>query len=130
MNADHYMTLGELKSVVHPTTGVTAPTIKQLEARETPIVTYRDRGIRIAVFPSGFVTAHLGRSQTIFRIEDCGEYTYRFAKRFPEAHDATKHHFDADYFLNQRWELRVLMEAEDRLERNNDRYEYGHAARF
>lgn len=130
MNTDHYMTLGELKTMVRPTTGAKLPRIKQLETTEVPVATYQDRGLRIAVFPSGFITAHSGKNHTIFRIEDCGEYTYHFAKHYRKRNDVTQHHFDAEYFLNQRWEIRVLMEAEDRLERSNDRYEYGNAARF
>ena len=130
MNTEHYMTLGELKRMVCPTTGVKPPRIKQLEETEAPVATYQDRGLRIAVFPSGFITAHSGRNHTVFRIEDCGEYTYHFAKHYRRRFDATQHYFDANYFEKQRWELRVLMEAEDRLKRGNDRYEYGHAVRF
>lgn len=137
------VTLRELKNMISPTPGtdkqskpdkppeqikLTKPTWREVEKKENPLVTYDDGCLRMAVFPSGFITAHSGRNHTIFRIEDCGAYAYRFCKRIPG--DSSSHHLNAEYFQDQRWEIRVLMEAEDRLERNNNLYENRHAARF
>lgn len=122
------ITLRELRSRLPSTIGTNTPGWKEVEKNRNPLVTYDDGQLRMAVYPSGFITAHSGRHHTVFRIEDCGEYDYRFCKKIPG--DCTPHHFDADYFLDQRWELRVLMEAEDRLECRSSHYEFDHAARF
>lgn len=117
------LTLRELRSRVTTIPGQRKPSWKQAEAEEMPVATYRRAGLRIMVFPSGYITAHSGRNHTVFHISDCGAYSYRFGSELAE--DATRHDFDEDYFLDLRWEIRVLMEAEDRLELNGNLYEYG-----
>lgn len=122
------LTLRELRSRVNTIPGERKLSWKQIEAVEVPIAAYRSMGLRIMVFPSGYITAHSGRNHTVFHISDCGVYSYRFASKLAE--DATRHDFDEDYFLDLRWEIRVLMEAEDRLERNGNLYEYGRIGRY
>ncbi len=101
-----------------------------MERKEKPLASYNDGKLRMAVYPSGYISAYSGKHHAVFRIEDCGAYDYRFCKRFPKGQDATSHHLDVGYFLDKRWEIRVLMEAEDRLERKNNHYEFDHATRF
>lgn len=124
------LTLRELKAQLQPTIQhyERAPGYRQLEKTEVPISAYDDGKLRMLVYPSGYIAARLGRNRTVFHIDSCGDYQYRVGRKIPG--DGTPHEFDAEYFLDKRWEIRVLMEAEDRLERNNDLYEFGNAARY
>ena len=122
------LTLRELLAQCVSVPSEEKPTWKKIETKETALATFDDGQLRMNVFPSGYVTAHSGRNHTVFHISACRDYVYRFEKRIPG--DTAPHEFSAEYFMDLRWEIRVLMEAEDRLTRNNDLYEFGHAARY
>ena len=86
------------------------------------IATYRDGGLSITVYTDGTVKARRGKRGTSFKITDCGAYTYHYSDG-----DDT---LDADQFEDLAWEIRVVMEAEDRLARDDDLREFRNAARY
>ena len=60
-----------------------------------------------------------GKHYTVFSIEDCGTYGYESVK------DAAQI-YESSFFDNENWYVRLIMEAEDRLERNQERIKSNH----
>ena len=115
------MTLRELKLKVRPTSRKRVPGKTTLILAEEPLEGYEGSGFRITVFLSGFALAESGKRNTVFRIDECGDYSYDFDNQFLDgAKDATRHDFPEEYFLDQPWPLRLLLTACDRLEANEN----------
>ena len=115
------MTLRELKLRVRPTSRKRVPGKTTLILAEEPLESYEGAGFRITVFLSGFALAESGKRNTVFRIDECGDYTYDFDDQFLDgAQDSTQHDFPEEYFLDQPWPLRLLLTACDRLEANEN----------
>ena len=116
-----HMTLGELKSMVEPTTGKEVPTKRKLIESGLPVDTYRNGGYSITVFPNGFALAQSGKRYTVVRVDECRDYTYKVTGGFLAGTvDATPHHFNEEYFLDKPWPLRIMMEADDQFQENED----------
>ena len=124
------MTLKELRNEIerinegaYTTTGSVAATGTIVTTRTADaIATYRDGSLSITVYTDGTVKARRGKRGTSFKITDCGSYTYHYSDG-----DET---LDADQFEDLAWEIRVVMEAEDRLARDDDLREFRNAARY
>ena len=115
------MTLRELKQRVRPTSRKRVPGKTTLILAEEPLESYEGAGFYITVFLSGFALAESGKRNTVFRIDECGDYTYDFDDQFLDgAQDSTQHDFPEEYFLDQPWPLRLLLTACDRLEANEN----------
>lgn len=65
-----------------------------------------------SVFVNGFVLYRSGRHLTVFRLHDCLDYTYKDA-------EGREHVTDVAEFLDQPWQVRIMMEGEDRVVHNN-----------
>ena len=110
------LTLKELKKMVNLTeSNGRVPTARQLmESGEEVIVKeILSRETAISVYANGFVLYRAGKHYTVFSIEDCGTYGYESVK------DAAQI-YEASFFDNENWYVRLIMEAEDRLERGNN----------
>lgn len=97
------------------------PTAKQLLESGTEIIVKEvlTRDTTICVYTNGFVLYRAGKHYTVFSIEDCGLYSYESVKD-----DFLV--YEASFFENENWCVRLIMEAEDRLERNQNRIKSNH----
>ena len=77
------------------------------------IAFYDDDELKIKVYSNGTVDARKHNRRTTFRLANCTDYTYHSAVTADGG--ATPTHLEADQFLDLRWEIRLIMEAEDRL---------------
>ena len=84
-------------------------TAKEQNSDRTLLVCYEDKEMQIQVYSSGEVYAKDYKHSVTFDLFTCTDYTYRFASV------VDKSHIDADRFLDERWEVRLVMEAEDLL---------------
>ena len=122
-----YMTLRELKQRIVPTTGHPLPTPKRLRNSGEPIEVYVSAvtpGYSIAVYPSGFALTVDGKHHTVMRLDDCGSYTYTHKDSTltdPEFIAPTT--IPEEEFLDQAWPIRVMLEADDRLQKNQNELE-------
>ena len=121
------MTLRELMSQISTTRGIEKiPTAKKLRENSEVVDVYTAENYRITVYKSGFAVAQSGRHTTVVRADECGAYTYDFDNSWLNGEeDATPHQFDADYFLDLQWPIRLVMAADDQLEINQDSREDG-----
>ena len=114
------MTLRELLGHIRSTAGVQTPGKKVLEASSEPIATYSSDDYHMVAYKCGFALVKFGKRWTVVRVNGCKEYDYQFDEDYPKTEDTTPHHLDEEYFLDKPWQLRVMMEAEDQLESNNN----------
>jgi Response regulator len=85
----------------------------------TVVADYKGSDFRIRVFASGYALAEAGKRWTVFAVSKCGGYDYDPESQ-RDADDDLQAKFDAGYFMDLPWPIRVTMLAEDRLESNND----------
>ncbi len=111
------MTLQELKRIVDvPGFGVRLPTPKQL--RTSRLVIAQERlGLdsEISAYQSGYGLYQVGKHFTVFPLHSCGDYLYLADGKtviLPER-----------FFENREWYLRLVLEGEDRLNRNHEEKE-------
>ena len=97
-------------------------------AEKTVLASYDDGELKMEVYSDGTVAARKHNRRTSFKLAKCTDYTYHSA--VVEDGGATPTHIDAETFLDERWELRLMLEAEDRLWRNKNGHERSHSWRF
>lgn len=116
------LTLKELKSMVVGTAHFNGmPSIKQLERSDAEIlIREMVSDIQITVYQNGYVVCCRGRDSTVFRLQDCGEYIYSAA--VAEYENTVGY----DIFEDDRWYIRLYLEAEDRLNANYERKQRHH----
>lgn len=116
------MTLRELLTLIAPTAGVSLPTAKALRTSGDPVAVYAVPNFSISVYPSGFALAVSYKRTTVVRVDECGDYSYDTLH--PELANCKKSvtpsHIGFEVFLDTAWPVRVMMTAEDQLERNNN----------
>ena len=81
-------------------------------AEKTVLASYDDGELKMEVYSDGTVAARKHNRRTSFKLANCTDYTYHSA--VVKDGGATPTHIDAETFLDERWEIRLLMEAEDR----------------
>ena len=116
--ANHKMTLRELFAAVE----------SNRDSEKYLIAFYDDGELKIKVYSNGTVDARKHNRRTIFRLANCTDYTYHSA--FEGNGGATPTHLEADQFLDLRWEIRLIMEAEDRLWRKQNESERSYSWKF
>ena len=79
---------------------------------KTVLASYDDGELKMEVYSDGTVAARKHNRRTSFKLANCTDYTYHSA--VVKDGGATPTHIDAETFLDERWEIRLLMEAEDR----------------
>ena len=116
------MTLRDLLMLIDTTTGVSIPTAKALSASGKPIAVYTVPNFSISVYSSGFALAVSYKRTTVVRVDECGDYNYDTLN--PDLVNCQKSaipsHIGSEVFLDIAWPVRVIMTAEDQLERNNN----------
>lgn len=111
------LTLQELKRITDvPGLGAKLPTAKQL--RTSSLILAQERlgmDSKISVYQSGYVLYQIGKYSTVFLLHSCRDYPYLADKKtviLPE-----------NFFENREWYLRLVLEGEDRLNRNYEEKE-------
>lgn len=79
---------------------------------KTLLASYNDGDLKMKVYSDGTVAARKHNRRTFFKLANCTDYQYHSA--VVEDGGATPTHIDTETFLDERWEIRLLMEAEDR----------------
>ena len=119
-----HMTLRELMERISPTAGVSIPTPRQLRLRCEIVDTYEADDCQITVYKSGFATAQVGKHWAVIRVDKCGDYTYRSTTDTVACEEgATPYRFDAEYFLDHPWPIRLLIKADDQITANQNKHE-------
>ena len=111
------LTLQELKRIVDvPDFGVKLPTAKQLRTSRSAIAQERlGLDSEISAYQSGHVLYQVGKHFTVFPLHSCRDYLYLADRKtviLPER-----------FFKNREWYLRLVLEGEDRLNRNHEEKE-------
>lgn len=93
------------------------PSYRQMEVSgEEIIVCEKVSDILITVYRNGYVTCRRGKEKTVFRLDDCRDYTYGAALTENEQT------VPSNVFENAQWYFRLFIEAEDRLNANYERH--------
>lgn len=117
------LTLKKLRGMVTVTKNEgRVPTVKQLQELEDTLVVKKkiDSETEISVYKNGFVHYRAGKNNTVFGIWNCDEsYCYKSTKDFSTI-------IDSSYFDDAEWYIRLIIEGEDILERNQKRVRSNH----
>ncbi len=111
------LTLQELKRIVAvPENGANPPTAKQLQSSEVLIVNKNlETDGEIRVYANGYAVYQACGRSTVFSVHLCRDYFY--------LSDCGIVHLAGDFFEGQKWYLRLVLEGEDRLGRNQEERE-------
>lgn len=98
------------------------PTYKKLlDERQTVIATTSIGNAKLSAYQNGYAVYEDGMRRTVMPIHKCGDYHYYFQ-------DGVHVCVPENEFENLRWELRLLMEGESRLEHNRKNCALRHEA--
>lgn len=91
------------------------PSMRGLMESGVPIVVKEvlSEQVEISVYQNGLVLYQVGNRATVFPLHPCGDYIYDSATSHIE-------NIQADFFDNENWYIRLLLEGEDRLAKNQD----------
>lgn len=107
------LTLQELKQIVKaPGCGEKTPTAKELRSAGVAAAEKILNGnAEITVYKNGYAVYRAGECTTVFSIYSCGGYSYG-----PDGSG----HIEEQFFEQEAWYTRLVLEGEDRLERNRE----------
>lgn len=108
------LTFQDLKWIVkEPDLKGIVPTARYLLEQGERIVSMENGGdIQLVVFQEGYALYRIGKHATVFQVHSCGDYRYE--------NDEQLICVDASFFEQQEWYVRLLLEGEDRLEKNRE----------
>ena len=111
------LTLQELKKISDiPGCEAKIPTAKQLRESKMAIVQERlGLDSKISVYQNGYVVYQVGKHSTVFPLHSCRDYFYMA--------DRKAVCLSEQFFGNKVWYLRLVLEGEDRLNRNHEEKE-------
>ncbi len=111
------LTLQELKQIADiPRCGNRIPTAKYLRGNGTIIEKKRLEGdVEITAYQNGYALYQVGKHFTVFPLHACGNYFYIFNGHMIPLEEAV--------FENEMWYVRLVLEGEDRLNRNQEERE-------
>lgn len=111
------LTLQELKKISDiPRCEAKIPTAKQLRESKMAIVQERlGLDSKISVYQNGYVIYQVGKHSTVFPLHSCRDYFYLA--------DGKAVCLSEQFFENKAWYLRLVLEGEDRLNRNHEEKE-------
>lgn len=114
------LTLKELRNMVEVAeVQGRVPTARGLMESGTPIVVKEivDAYTEIVVYRNGLVLYRVGSHATVFPLHPCAGYSYDTGIKGSPAQDMT---IRADFFEQENWYIRLILEGEDRLAINQD----------
>lgn len=114
------LTLKELKKVVKAANMTKrVPSAKALETEEIVVKEILSAECDITVYANGYVLYREGGKKTVFPLHSCKAYEYVDVKE-------DKSIMDEEFFDNENWYIRLLMEATDRMEMNQTKVKSNH----
>lgn len=103
------LTLKELKKIVKVADmEKRIPSVKSLKEHKVVVKEMINADTTISVYDHGYVLYTAGNQSTVFPLHSCDDYEY------VSVTDDNKE-FNKEFFDNENWYIRLLMEAEDRM---------------
>ncbi|MDD3186290.1 MAG: sigma factor-like helix-turn-helix DNA-binding protein [Anaerostipes sp.] len=108
------MTLKELRTMVGSVDKeMRVPSVRKLTESRVPVVVKEklDQKAELTVFANGYVLYRIDNRVTVFPIPECQSYCYEDVSGAGET-------ISSDFFENENWYVRLILEGEDRLKEN------------
>ena len=103
------LTLKELKKIVKVAdVEKRIPSVKSLKEHKVVVKEMINADTTISVYDHGYVLYTAGNQSTVFPLHSCDDYEYVTAT-------GDNKEFNKEFFDNENWYIRLLMEAEDRM---------------
>ena len=103
------LTLKELKKIVKVADmEKRIPSVKSLKEHKVVVKEMINADTTISVYDHGYVLYTAGNQSTVFPLHSCDDYEYVSVTGDNKA-------FNKEFFDNENWYIRLLMEAEDRM---------------
>lgn len=103
------LTLKELKKIVKVADmEKRIPSVKSLKKHKVVVKEMINADTTISVYDHGYVLYTAGNQSTVFPLHSCDEYEYVSVT-------GDNKEFNKEFFDNENWYIRLLMEAEDRM---------------
>ena len=103
------LTLKELKKIVKVADMENRiPSVKSLKEHKVVVKEMINADTTISVYDHGYVLYTAGNQSTVFPLHSCDEYEYVSVT-------GDNKEFNKEFFDNENWYIRLLMEAEDRM---------------
>ena len=103
------LTLKELKKIVKVADmGKRIPSVKSLKEHKVVVKEMINADTTISVYDHGYVLYTAGNQSTVFPLHSCDDYEYVSVT-------GDNKEFNKEFFDNENWYIRLLMEAEDRM---------------
>lgn len=103
------LTLKELKKIVKVADmEKRIPSVKSLKEHKVVVKEMINADTTISVYDHGYVLYTAGNQSTVFPLHSCDDYEYVSVT-------GDNKEFNKEFFDNENWYIRLLMEAEDRL---------------
>ena len=103
------LTLKELKKIVKVADmEKRIPSVKSLKEHKIVVKELINADTTISVYDHGYVLYTAGKQSTVFPLHSCDDYEYVSVT-------GDKKEFNTEFFENENWYIRLLMEAEDRM---------------
>ena len=114
------LTLKELKKVVKAADMTKrVPSAKALETEEIVVKEILSAECDITVYANGYVLYRESGKKTVFPLHSCKAYEYVDVKE-------DRSIMDEEFFDNENWYIRLLMEATDHMEKNQTKVKSNH----
>lgn len=103
------LTLKELKKIVKVAdVEKRIPSVKSLKEHKVVVKEMINADTTISVYDHGYVLYTAGNQSTVFPLHSCDDYEYVSVT-------GDNKEFNKEFFENENWYIRLLMEAEDRM---------------
>lgn len=103
------LTLKELKKIVKVAdVEKRIPSVKSLKEHKVVVKEMINADTTISVYDHGYVLYTAGNQSTVFPLHSCDDYEYVSVT-------GDNKEFNKEFFNNENWYIRLLMEAEDRM---------------
>ena len=103
------LTLKELKTIVKVAdVEKRIPSVKSLKEHKVVVKEMINADTTISVYDHGYVLYTAGNQSTVFPLHSCDDYEYVSVT-------GDNKEFNKEFFDNENWYIRLLMEAEDRM---------------
>lgn len=114
------LTLKELKKIVKVADmEKRIPSMKSLKEHKVVVKEMINADTTISVYDHGYVLYTAGNQSTVFPLHSCDDYEYVSVT-------GDNKEFNKEFFDNENWYIRLLMEAEDRMAYNQSKISTNH----
>lgn len=114
------LTLKELKKIVKVADmAKRIPSVKSLKEHKVVVKEMINADTTISVYNHGYVLYTAGNQSTVFPLHSCDDYEYVTVT-------GDNKEFNKEFFDNENWYIRLLMEAEDRMAYSQSKIKSNH----